>query len=90
MSAEAKNEGPDDIPGGEEPGNDDRAPFAAGGLPLWVRWVAQDKSGQWWGYEVEPNEGHEVWYENEVGRYVRLHLGEPNPAWRSALLRVQP
>ena len=22
--------------------------------PDWVAWVAQDASGDWWGYEVEP------------------------------------
>lgn len=56
-------------------------------LPDWVRWLAQDASGDWWGYEVEPNQGHLVWYENEVGRYLRLARGEPNPDWQGSLHR---
>lgn len=40
--------------------------------PGWVRWIAQDASGDWWGYSVEPQRNDSGWYENEVGRYVRL------------------
>ena len=43
--------------------------------------------GAWWGFEVEPNEGSDNWYENEVGRYVRLGTGSPNPDWRQTLHR---
>ncbi len=55
--------------------------------PAWVRWIAQDMDGAWWGFEVEPNEGADSWYENEVGHYVRLGTGSPNPDWRQALHR---
>ena len=41
-------------------------------LPDWVEWLAQDADGAWWGYEAEPNKQHNGWYENEVGRIVRL------------------
>ena len=58
------------------------------GLPEWVHWVAQDASGTWWGFEAEPNKGHSFWYENEVGRYVRLGEGEINPDWKESLFRV--
>lgn len=40
--------------------------------PEWVRWLAQDRNGSWWGFEHEPNEGAYSWYENEVGRYIRM------------------
>ena len=56
--------------------------------PTWVRWLAQDRDGAWWGFEHEPNEGDVSWYENEVGRYLKLAQGEVNPRWRQALYRV--
>jgi hypothetical protein len=57
--------------------------------PAWVAWVAQDADGVWWGFEVEPLQCDTGWYENEVGRYVRIRAGEPNPAWRSTLERLR-
>ena len=41
-------------------------------IPDWVCWIAQDSDGVWWGYQVEPNLSHRSWYENEVGKSVRL------------------
>jgi hypothetical protein len=41
-------------------------------IPPWVRWIAQDSTGVWWGYSVEPLRHDNGWYENEVGDYVRL------------------
>ncbi len=41
-------------------------------IPDWVNWIAQDASGEWWGYSVEPLRNDTGWYENEVGRYVKL------------------
>ena len=35
-------------------------------IPDWVRWIAQDSSGAWWGYAVEPLRNDTGWYENEV------------------------
>ncbi len=58
-------------------------------LPEWVAWLAQDGNGAWWGYEAEPNRHDTGWYENEVGRYVKLARTAPNPDWREALVRVQ-
>lgn len=59
-------------------------------VPGWVQWVAQDADGAWWGFEAEPNQGHKVWYENEVGRYVSLGHGDANPDWLSSLQRYTP
>ena len=56
-------------------------------LPDWVQWLAQDADGTWWGFEAEPNEADHGWYENEVGRYLRLAAGEPNALWRESLCR---
>ena len=35
-------------------------------VPSWVRWLAQDSSGTWWGYEAEPHRHESGWYENDV------------------------
>lgn len=53
--------------------------------PDWVRWLAQDADGAWWGYSVEPNEADRGWYENEVGQRIRLRVDSPNPQWRETL-----
>lgn len=56
-------------------------------LPDWVNWLAQDADGAWWGYEAEPNKQDYGWYENEVGRIVRLGQ-ETSPAdWEATLVR---
>ncbi len=56
-------------------------------LPLWIHWLAQDSDGAWWGFEVEPLQADHGWYENEVGRYLRLESGNANPQWRNSLTR---
>lgn len=57
--------------------------------PPWVRWIAQDRSGAWWGYSVEPLRHDSGWYENEVGRCVFLGRGEPR-GWERSLRAVPP
>lgn len=54
-------------------------------LPDWVTYIAQDKDGAWWGYEVEPLQHDHGWYENEVGRRIKLCVDAPNPGWTSTL-----
>lgn len=58
-------------------------------IPDWVAWLAQDADGAWWGYEAEPNRHHRAWYENEVGRIVRLGKTAPPANWESTLIRGQ-
>ena len=58
-------------------------------LPDWINWIAQDADGTWWGYSVEPLQQHSGWYENEIGRYLKLIKSEPNPDWQSSLIRVE-
>ena len=58
-------------------------------LPAWVFWLAQDEGGAWWGYEAEPLQFHNGWYENEVGRRLRVAVGETNASWRATLCRVR-
>jgi hypothetical protein len=56
-------------------------------IPPWVRWIAQDSSGAWWGYSVEPLQHASGWYENEAGRYVFLGTGIPRD-WLHSLRAV--
>lgn len=59
-------------------------------IPDWVNWLAQDADGSWWGFEVEPNLSHQSWYENELGRYIKLQRDAPNPDWESSLQPAKP
>lgn len=57
-------------------------------LPKWVLWVAQDADGVWWGCECEPLQHDSGWYENEVGKNVRIVSTEANPDWQTTLQKV--
>jgi hypothetical protein len=57
-------------------------------IPDWVNWVAQDEDGTWWGYSVEPLQQHRGWYENEVGRHIKLGVDTPNPHWQNTLKKT--
>ena len=56
--------------------------------PQWVKWLAQDKDGCWWGFSVEPLEHHKGWYENEVGRYILIKRDNINLNWKETLTKV--
>jgi hypothetical protein len=58
------------------------------GLPDWVRWIAQDADGAWWGYECEPLQHDHGWYENEVGRTVKLLSAAVNTRWHLTLEKI--
>ena len=58
-------------------------------FPVWVCWLAQDADGRWWGYEVEPLECDNGWYENEVGRNIQLLQASPTTDWRNKFLRIK-
>jgi len=62
---------------------ENQPPFS---IPSWVRWIAQDSSGVWWGYSVEPLRHDSGWYENEVGEYIRLGVTEPD-GWENSLIK---
>lgn len=55
--------------------------------PEWVKWVAQDSSGAWWGYSVEPLRHEGGWYENTIGDCVRLGHSSPF-CWEQSLQLV--
>lgn len=54
-------------------------------VPEWVRYIAQDSDGIWWGYSVEPLENHRGWYENELGQNIKLIKTEAVDQWRQCL-----
>ena len=68
-----------------------RLPAAAAlnALPGWVRWIAQDADGTWWGYEVQPLQHDCGWYENEVGRSRRILRAAVGGDWRATLVRMR-
>ena len=56
-------------------------------LPGWVNWLAQDADGTWWAFEIEPLMHDQGWYENEIGRCVRLVQEQANRDWELTLMR---
>ncbi len=57
-------------------------------IPKWVNWVAQDADGAVWGYEVEPLQQHIGWYENEIGRSIKLEHQAANINWHDCLKKI--
>lgn len=56
-------------------------------VPEWVRYIAQDSDGSWWGYSVEPLQNHRGWYENELGENKKLLETDVNENWRDSLFK---
>lgn len=59
-------------------------------IPHWVKWLAQDADGAWWGYEAEPLQHHSGWYENEVGKIIKLYSAPANANWKQSLQKHNP
>ena len=57
-------------------------------FPSWMRWIAQDADGVWWGYEHEPHLADTAWYENEVGLSIKLSEDTELGDWKYSLQRV--
>jgi len=57
-------------------------------LPGWVKWLAQDEDGAWWGYGVEPLQFSRGWYENELGQRIKVKQSKPNSDWKNSLTTV--
>jgi hypothetical protein len=53
--------------------------------PDWVKWIACDSDGTWWGYSAEPHLHTRGWYENEVGDCIRLGRTAPARDWQHSL-----
>lgn len=57
-------------------------------FPSWMRWIAQDEDGTWWGYEHEPNMSDSGWYENEVGLSLKIKEEKINKNWKDSLKKT--
>lgn len=57
-------------------------------LPAWVQWISQDADGAVWGYECEPLQYDKGWYENEVGRSIKIRQTEIDSNWHKSLKRI--
>ena len=57
-------------------------------FPAWMRWLAQDEDGKWWGYEHEPHMADISWYENEVGRSALVNLACRSINWKKSLKKI--
>lgn len=57
--------------------------------PDWANWIAQEADGTWWCYEVEPLQYHKGWYENEVGRYLKVYKEKPSKNWEAHLIKIK-
>jgi len=66
--------------------NSSRPDFSSVDVPEWVRFIAQDSDGSWWGYSVDPLQNHRGWYENELGKNVKLLQGKVVGDWRDNIL----
>ena len=56
-------------------------------VPEWVRYIAQDSDGSWWGYSVEPLQNHRGWYENELGHNKKLQDSVESEDWQDSLFK---
>jgi len=61
---------------------------AVSGIPGRVRWIAQDSSGAWRGYSIEPLRHDGGWYESGVGRCSLPGAGDPHD-WMHSLRAVR-
>ena len=57
-------------------------------FPGWVKWLAQDEDGAWWGYSIEPLQFSRGWYENELGQRIKIKQSNPNSDWKNSLTTV--
>lgn len=60
--------------------------FSNVNVPAWVRYIAQDSDGVWWGYSVDPLQNHRGWYENELGKNIKLLHSEVMGDWRENIM----
>lgn len=61
-------------------------------VPDWVKFIAQDSDGSWWGYSVEPLQNHRGWYENELGENVQLTEADGAvrvEQWKNSLIKLE-
>lgn len=61
-------------------------------VPDWVEWIAQDKDGTWFGYEVEPKTGKDIvpgeWIARNHNHIELADSAETSPNWQQSLRKV--
>ena len=57
-------------------------------LPKAANWLAQDASGTWWAYEVEPLLFDKGWYENELGDRWLITKDNPPKDFKQQLIKL--
>lgn len=61
---------------------------AGGAAGTRIRWVAQDASGTWWGFESEPSRTEEGWQPAAGRPAIRLKQGSVERRWSDSLRRL--
>ena len=56
-------------------------------VPHWVRWIAQDKDGKWWGYKTKPKAGYTLWIPKSINMCKGLYTSKPSKNWREELYK---
>jgi hypothetical protein len=51
-------------------------------------WVAQDATGEWYHYRLEPGAYHDELWSDQEGDMTHLGNSHPNPEWRSSKMRI--
>ena len=57
-------------------------------IPTKANWLAQDASGTWWAYEVEPLQFDKGWYENELGERWLIIKSSPPKDFKQQLIKL--
>ncbi|MBL4762179.1 MAG: hypothetical protein JKY93_05715 [Gammaproteobacteria bacterium] len=57
-------------------------------IPQWAKWAACDANGAWWAFEAEPHLSSQSWYENEVGRFMKINIRNPTEHWQLSLRKL--
>lgn len=60
-------------------------------LPSGFDWIAQDKAGDWWAFNVKPSSTSEIWTAANIkgGTAKPLAQGNPNEDWKFTLRKVR-
>lgn len=56
--------------------------------PMWVKYIAQDKDGAWYGYECYPSFNGQEWIPTDNGVMVHIMDGESSEDWQDKVYEV--
>lgn len=65
-------------------------------LKDWAGWIAQDRNGTWYQFQLEPSSydfGDDTAYwgrdDDDEGEIAIICLGTPNPSWKETLKEIK-